>query len=151
MKLPLVFAVVLFPSVLLADNLFTNSDMEKSSGWRGDKSYKKLGDLSVLELKANPDRMVSFHQDANTRGVKDVLLKLRYMTSDYSGRGFQIRGERVGGGATFNNFSLQADGKWHEITWNFSEVRDNRSLLFFFNLLEGQGTVYFDDIVAEKP
>lgn len=142
----LICAALLCPSLLFAENLFQNGDMEKSIGWKGDKSYTKLGDVTVLELKASPRKIVSFFQDAKTRDLKDVEVAFKYMTKDYKGRGLQLRGERPGGGGTFRNETLVTDGAWHEVKWRFSEIRDNRSILFHFNLLEGEGTVYFDDV-----
>jgi hypothetical protein len=51
-------------------------------------------------------------------------------------------------GATFTTRDLTADGQWHELVWNFPQVNDSASLIFIFTVKEGEGTVFFDDIIA---
>lgn len=145
-----VFLLALIPSLALAadENLFRNSDMDSTAAWKGDKGFHTLNGNKVLEIKANPNREVSFNQVADTRKVKDIQLTLRYITSDYQGRGFQIKGVRADATWTFYDFELIADGQWHEIPLKFSEVNGSRQVDFKFVVKDGTGTVYFDDIVA---
>lgn len=145
MKLFIVL-ITLIPSLAFADDLFRNSEMNSAVGWKGDKSYDEIEGNKVLRLKASPNKIMSFFQDANTRNLDDVVLRFRYRTADYKGRGLQLRGQRLSGAGTFKNLDLIADGKWHEQKWLFSEIRGNPKITFFFNLKEGEGTVYFDDI-----
>lgn len=147
-RLPIIVAVLAAP-LLHAENLFRNSEMDSTAAWRGDKTFTELDLNRVAVLKANPRREVLLYQTAKTRNLKDVVLKFRYKSTDYQGRGLQLRGERADGSSTFVNMDLKADGQWHDKTWRFSEVRGSPSINFIFKLMEGSGTVYFDDILLE--
>lgn len=144
------FLVLLVPCLCLAENLFTNSSMDTTGAWRGDRRFETVDGNAVLTLEAKKNKTVSFSQDVTTRKVTDVVLKFRYQTSDYSGRGLQLRATRQDDSSTHNNRQLKADGKWHEMTWTFSEVRGSNRLTFSIELLEGTGKVLFDDVTVEE-
>lgn len=145
----ILLTAILLPSLCFADNLFKNGGMDTSSGWKGDRKFVPLDDSRVILLKADKRKPTSFYQSVDTKDIKDLTVKYRYKSFNYKGRGMQIRGTRGDGGSTFNTFDVEADGKWHEKTWRFSEVRDHRQIKFSFILLEGEGEVFFDDISVD--
>ncbi|MGF1657134.1 MAG: hypothetical protein ACFCU3_09170 [Verrucomicrobiales bacterium] len=142
--------IVCSPSIALSENLFRNGDMSTASGWRGDRSFVELDGQRVLELKSNPRREQLFFQDVKTGRIKDVVLTFQYMSNDYAGRGLQLLGERTDGSHTYRNLDLKVDGQWHDCTWHFSEIRGSRSMIFRFKLLEGNGSVFFRDVVLKE-
>lgn len=146
LKKILILTVMLLPSSVFAENLFSNSDMSTTGAWRGSRSFTTLDGEKVLVMKASPRRIESFSQGAATRGMKDVVVSFRYMSPDYSGRGFQLRGHRPDGSSTFRSFNLTSDGQWHNLSWRFSEIRNCNKIDFTFDVLEGDGTIYFDDV-----
>ncbi len=148
-KRSLLLLGVLIPAVCLAESLFTNSNMDTTGGWRGDRRFEKVEDNAVVSMEAKKNKTVSFSQDVNTAKTPDLVIKLRYQTSDYAGRGLQLRALRNDGSSTFHNRPLVADGKWHDMTWNFSEVRGSNRITFSVELLEGTGKVLFDDVTVE--
>ncbi|MDR1283361.1 MAG: hypothetical protein LBK99_21460 [Opitutaceae bacterium] len=148
LKTLLVFASVL-PAVACAGNLFKNSDMNGSGGWKGDRKYETVDGNRAISLGAEKKKTVSFSQDVKSKGITDLVLKFRYKTSDYKGRGLELRGKRDDGSWTFRNSDLKADGQWHNYTWNFNQVRGSETILFSVELLEGEGRVFFDDITVE--
>jgi len=145
---------------LCGENLFENSDMDTAGGWKGSKRIVK-DEKAPEEKDAKPNRIlvitaklrdpVSFSQEADTKGIQDLVLKFRYRTKDYVGRGYQIRGVRQGGGSTFTDLKFVADGQWHEVTWDYTQVQGSKKIDFQFSVLEGTGDVCFDDIVVEAP
>ncbi|AHF90736.1 hypothetical protein OPIT5_11515 [Opitutaceae bacterium TAV5] len=139
----------LVPVVACAENLFKNSDMNGSGGWKGDRKYETVDGNRALSLSAEKKKIVSFSQDVKSKGITDLVLKFRYKTSDYKGRGLELRGKRDDGSSTFRTSDLKADDKWHAYTWNFSHVRGSETILFSIELLEGEGKVLFDDITVE--
>ncbi|MBA2436246.1 MAG: hypothetical protein H0V54_14410 [Chthoniobacterales bacterium] len=144
--------VVLIPTLGLAENLFRNSDMETGAAWSGDRRIETVDENKVMVMEAKKSRTVSCHQDAATRGQKDLILKFRYRTKDYHGRGLQLRGARQNDSSTFRTINLKADDQWHDFEWPFSEIRGSSKIRFSFELLEGEGKVFLDDIVLEpKP
>ncbi len=145
----ILLAALLLPSMCYAENLFKNGDMATSSGWKGDRKFVPLDGNRVLILKANKRKETSFNQAVDSRDVKDFTVKFRYKSFNYKGRGMKIRGTRGNGAFTYQTYNLQSDGKWHEISWRFSEVRDSRRIDFSFLLLEGEGEVFFDDLTVE--
>lgn len=150
MKTRLLVLALLVASVSYAENLFTNSSMDTTGGWQGDRRFETVDGNKVASLEAKKNRTVSFSQDVSTRDVSDLVLKLRYRTADYAGRGLQLRGRRQArGGSTLTTRPLKADGQWHEMTWNFTEVRDANRVTFTIELLEGTGKVLFDDVTVE--
>ena len=148
-KPAVLFLALLLPCLCLAENLFTNSSMDTTGSWRGDRRFENVEGNAVLSLEAKKNKPVYFSQDVNTRKATDVVLKFRYQTSDYSGRGLQVRGLRQDDSSTFNNRQLKADGKWHDMTWNFTEIRGSQRMTFSVELLEGTGKVLFDDVTLE--
>lgn len=137
------------PGLCAAENLFTNSTMDTTGAWRGDRRFDKVEGNAVISLEAKKDKSVSFSQDANTAKARDLVLKLRYQTSDYAGRGLEFRGLRTDDSSTFHKRQLVADGKWHDLSWTFSEVRGSSRIIFSIELLEGAGKVLFDDVTVE--
>ena len=140
---------LLLPGLCLAENLVTNSNMETTGGWRGDRRFEKVEDNAVISMEAKKNKTVSFSQDVNTAKALGLVLKFRYRTADYAGRGLQLRGSRNDGGSTLHNRTLVADDKWHDVSWNFSEVRGSNRINFSIELLEGTGKVLFDDVTVE--
>ena len=165
-KITTCFLALMAP--LCAENLFDNSTMDTTGGWKGSKKYIKEGETlefpktpakddpaakdkanRCLLLTAKAREQVSFSQEISTKGLKDLTLKLRYRTKNYVGRGFVLRGKRADGGFTFTDRTLEVDGKWHEMTWDFSYVQGSNKIEFVFVALEGTGDIYFDDITLE--
>jgi hypothetical protein len=149
MKRLLLFLGLLVPGLCLAENLFNNSAMDTTGAWRGDRRFEKVEGNAVISLEAKKNKTVSFAQDVNTARTTDLVLKLRYQTTDYTGRGVQLRATRMDDSSTFHNRQLVADGKWHDLSWNFSEVRGSNRITFSVELLEGTGKVLFDDVTVE--
>lgn len=141
--------IALMPTLCFAENLFKNSSMDTASTWAGDRKFETVEGERVISLEAKKNKPQSFYQEVDTRDVKDVVLKFRYRTSDYSGRGLQIRGKRQNRSSTFRTINLTADGQWHEYTWQFTEMRDSGRMRFSLELLEGTGTVLIDDVTLE--
>lgn len=166
-------AVVCFLTLLCplcAENLFDNSTMDSTGGWKGDKKFVKEGAAGktpkkpakeeadnkemlnrVLQLTAKLRGQVSFSQEVPTKGLTDLLVKFRYRTKDYIGRGLMLRGLRPNGGSTYTSRPLVSDGEWHEMTWEFDQVDGSNKIEFVFMALEGTGDIYFDDITVEAP
>jgi len=140
---------LLVPCLLFAsENLFRNSDMTTRAGWRGDRSFDEFEGESVLVMRANPRRAMSVEQTINTARLRDIEFKFRYRSEDYHGRGFQVRGVRQGGGATFRTINPKVDGEWQEYSWRFSSVQGSPTISFQIQLLEGEGSIMFTDITA---
>jgi hypothetical protein len=150
-KIIMLFALI---SPLAAENLFSNGGMDTAGGWKGNRKIEeeKVGDKPnrFMQISAKKKDTVSFHQEVDTKGMLSLELKFRYRTKDYKGRGLELRGQRAGGGFTFTNYKVVADGEWHEIHWSFNQVQGSRNMDFHFIVLEGEGDVCFDDISAEK-
>ena len=167
MKIPVVCYLALL-TPLFAENLFDNSTMDTTGGWKGTKKFvneeadgkgpqkpakedpegkDKLNRCLLVTAKARDQ--VSFNQEADTKDMTDLTLKFRYRTKDYIGRGINIRGTRQNRSATFKGRVLIADGQWHEITWEFTRVQGSHKIDFTITVLEGTGDVYFDDITVE--
>ncbi|MEO7725041.1 MAG: hypothetical protein ABIU29_10235 [Chthoniobacterales bacterium] len=143
---------LLTPTLCLGENLFRNSDMDIGAAWSGDRRFEKVDDNQAMVMEAKKGRTVSCYQDAATRGQKDLILKFRYRTQDYIGRGLQLRGSRQNDSSTFRTISLKADDQWHDFEWQFSEIRGSSKIRFSFELLEGAGKVFLDDVTLEpKP
>jgi hypothetical protein len=153
---------------LCAENLFVNSTMDTTGGWKGSKKFVKEGDDAkaakkpakdeaadkdkanrCLVLTAKLREEVSFNQEVATKGLTSLTLKLRYRTKDYIGRGFVLRGTRADESSTFTNRTLVGDGEWHEMTWDFTQVNGSNKIDISFTALEGTGDIYFDDITIE--
>ena len=153
---------------LAAENLFVNSTMDTAGGWKGSKKYVKEGEDIKLpkkpakEVETDKDKpnrcllltaklreQVSFSQEVTTKGMTDLVVKFRYRTKDYIGRGFMLRGKRPNGGSTFTDRTLVTDDEWHEMKWEFTQVNGSNKIEFIFVALEGTGDIYFDDITAE--
>jgi len=152
LRLPFFLAfvtVLLLAGSAFAENLFSNSTMETTSTWKGDRKYDTEGDNRVLKLEANSRKPVSFYQEVKTRDIKDLEFKFRYKSENYKGRGFQTRGERDDGSSTYRDRTLIADGEWHVVTWSFSQINDSREIQFSIILMEGEGEVFFDDVTVE--
>lgn len=132
------------------ENLFENGDMNSTTGWKwaGHVSYETIDSNRVLQVTANPRREISFYQVAITRKLNDVTIRFKYMATDYKGRGILIRGVRSDGSSTFMIFDPVVDGTWQEYDWHFRAVRRNPRMRFYFVVMEGEGTVYFDDFVV---
>ena len=140
---------LLIPALCVAENLFTNSNMDTTGGWKGDRRFEKVEDNAVISLEAKKNKTSSFSQDVNTAKALGLVLKFRYRTADYAGRGLQLRASRTDGSSTFHDQKLVADDKWHDASWNFSEVRGSNRINFSIELLEGTGKVLFDDVTVE--
>lgn len=143
-----VFVLLAFtPALCFAQNAFQNSSMDNASGWSGDRKFVTVDDNRVISLEAKKNKTLRFYQGADTSDTKDVVLKFRYQTTDYQGRGLQLRGKRPDGSSTFRNIELKTDGQWNEYAWDFSEVNGSRRMEFSLELLEGSGTVLIDDVM----
>jgi len=149
---------------LSAENLFDNSKMDTAGGWKGTKKFVKeespaaedqntneaeVKENRVLVVSAKKRDWVEFSQEVASKGIKDLVLKFRYRTNDYAGRGLELRGYRQDRSSTFKNYTLVADGQWHEIEWKFTQVGNSNKIDFSFFILEGEGDVSFDDITVE--
>lgn len=69
--------VTLIPTLCLAENLFKNSTMDTQSNWGGDRRFDLVEGNRVMVLEANKNKPVAFHQDADSRNLKDLTLKHR--------------------------------------------------------------------------
>lgn len=127
--------------------------MDSAGGWKGSKKMVEEPENGkpnrYLKLSAKKSDPVTFSQEVDTKGLFGVTLKFRYRTNDYHGLGLELRGIRTNNGFTYTNRELVADGKWHEISWNFNQVTGSKKINFSINLLQGEGDVYFDDFSAE--
>jgi hypothetical protein len=146
-------------SPLCAENLFSNGNMNTAGGWKGDGKIvkdepakegatKEVGNRFLM-LSAKKNGPVSFRQEVDTKDLISVNLKVRYKTKDYKGPGLEIRGKRMDGDFTFQNWDLKADGEWHEISWAFTQVAGSKKIVFSVILIQGEGEVSFDDVSAE--
>ncbi len=153
----LLFLALTLP--LAAENLFDNSAMDTAGAWKGSKKFvvedqKDAGADSkenrVLCVSGNKRERVSFSQKVPLRGLTDLIVKFRYRTKDYAGRGLEIRGMRPGGSSTFINRQFEVDDKWHQVEWKFTQVNGANSVEFMFIVLEGEGDVFFDDVTVES-
>ena len=151
-------AIPLYLALLVpvsAENLFENSKMNTSGGWKGSKRIiveDKVGqdkENRVLRVTAKKRDQVTFSQEVESRDVTDFVVKLRYQSKDYDGRGLEVRGVRQSGSHTFFTFKITADGEWHDISLNYSQVQGSNKIDFKFIVLEGEGDVHFDDITVE--
>ncbi|MGL4401842.1 MAG: hypothetical protein ACRCXD_18425 [Luteolibacter sp.] len=146
-------------SPLGAENLFSNGNMNTAGGWKGDgkmvKDEPAKGEVAkevanrFLVLSAKKNGPVSFRQEVDTKDLITVNLKFRYKTKDYKGPGLEIRGTRMDGGSTYTNRVLKADGEWHQMSWNFTQVAGSKKVDFSVILIQGEGDVAFDDVSAE--
>ncbi|MBC8127845.1 MAG: hypothetical protein H8M99_11955 [Gloeobacteraceae cyanobacterium ES-bin-144] len=154
---------------LSAENLFRNGNMDTVGGWKGaskittdesdEKGAKKPASIPgggkpaeanrFLQVTAKLREPVVFSQEVNTKGLTDVMIKFRYRTKDYVGRGLEIRGIRASRDFTFISRTFVKDGEWHEMTWDFTKIMGSRNIDFIFSVLEGTGVVDFDDITVE--
>jgi hypothetical protein len=148
---------------LFGQNLFKNGTMDTAGAWKGDgKMMKdeaakgepaKEGDKEppnrFLLLSAKKNGPVAFKQEIDTKGLVGVNVKFRYKTKDYKGPGLEIWGKRASGSSTYTNRKLVADGEWHEMSWDFTQVGGSREIDFSFILVQGEGEVEFDDVTAE--
>ncbi len=132
------------------NNLFKNSDVNTPTVWQGDRKFDKDGDNKVLRLVAKAKDAQQFSQEASVGDAKDLILVFRYKTTDYKGRGLQLRGRRPDGSSTFRNIDPKVTGEWTEYRWPFSEVRGAKKMTFSITLLEGEGSVLFDDVQLLK-
>ncbi len=123
----------------------TAKDDKAAKPEKPDKEHKANRVLIVTAKKNDP---VSFNQQVDTKDVEDLVITFRYRTKDYAGRGLELRGIRPDRGSTLTNYKLVADGAWHEITWKFGQLRGNKKIDFQFALLQGDGSVEFDDVSA---
>ena len=133
--------LLLIPTLGSAENLFRNSAMDTAATWAGDRNFETVEGNRVMSLKAKKNKSVMFYQEAETRDQKDLVIKFRYQTADYKGRGLQIRGTRQNGSSTFRTIALKTDGQWVEYKWEFSELRGSGQIRFSFELMDGTGTV----------
>ncbi len=157
------FCLMALVSPLCAENLFSNGNMNTAGGWKGDgKIVKdepakgeaaKAADAEVanrfMVLSAKKNGPVSFRQEVDTKDLITVNLKFRYKTKDYKGPGLELRGTRPDGSSTYTNRDLKADGEWHEMSWNFTQVAGSKKIDFSVILIQGEGEVAFDDVTAE--
>ncbi len=144
------FSFALAGAAHASENLFKNSDVNTPTVWQGDRKFDKDGDNKVLRLVAKPKDTQSFWQEVSVGDAKDLVLVFRYKSADYKGRGLQLRGRRPDGSSTFRNITPKIDGQWTEYRWNFSEIRGAKKLTFSLELLEGEGSMLFDDIQLLK-
>jgi hypothetical protein len=143
------------PSTLAAEaeNLLKNGDFEKGvTYWRGDR--KVIGEEGkpenhVAQVDVNKRQARFFHQEADTRDMKDIRLTFRMKASaDYKGRGVQLRFKRRQGGFTYRDLDVAAGADWKDVTWNFGEIRGENKLVLEVEVKDGDaGSVYFDDFV----
>ena len=130
------------------DNLLKNSDMSRgTSGWTGDRTLAEDGDNWVLVVRAKKGSERIFSQEFHAMKAADLKISFRYKTEDYKGRGLKIS-MVYGNSSWYTDMDLKADGEWHEVNWKFSEGKGKTKLTLQFNVKEGEGTVFFDDITA---
>jgi hypothetical protein len=148
---------------LVAENLFSNGNMDTAGGWKGSGKIIKAEPVKgtiieegakapverYLQITAKKNGPVSFNQEIDTKDVFGVVLRFCYRTKDYKGPGLEMRGTRMDRSSTFTNRDLVADGEWHEMTWDFKQVAGSRKVDFSFIVLQGEGEVQFDNITAE--
>jgi hypothetical protein len=158
-----IFCLMALVAPLCAENLFSNGNMNTAGGWKGDgKMVKddpakgeeaKIADKDLanryLLLSAKKSGPVAFRQEIDTKGLISVNLKFRYRTKDYKGPGLELRGMRPDGSSTYTNRELKADGEWHNMSWNFTQVAGGKKIEFSIILIQGEGEVAFDDVTAE--
>lgn len=143
----LLLLVPCFASLVFAgENLFKNSDVNTPTIWQGDRKFDKDGENKVIKLAAKKSETQKFFQEVTVGDAKDLVLSFRYKSSDYKGRGLQLRGKRDNGSSTFRNVEPKVSGDWVEYRWEFSEIRGSKKMVFSLELLEGEGTVLFDDV-----
>lgn len=148
-----------------AENLFDNSTMDTTGGWKGSKKFAKeetakpqdqvakktdTKENRIIIVSAKKREVVSFSQEVSSKGLTDVVVTFRYRTKDYSGRGLEVRGTRQDRSSTYSSYQIVADGQWHEVRWKFDQIRNSNKMDFSFILLEGEGDLHFDDITVEK-
>ncbi|MEX2579762.1 MAG: hypothetical protein WD342_11950 [Verrucomicrobiales bacterium] len=139
--------VALAPTLCLAENLVKDGTMDTATVWSGDRKFETIDDNRVLVLESKRNRNAKVATDVKTRDLHDLVITFRYKSADFEGRGIQLLCTRPDSSYVYQNVNVRADDKWHEHTWNFSEVRDARSLEFSIELLEGSGSVLIDDVV----
>ncbi|MCB1091984.1 MAG: hypothetical protein KDL87_10660, partial [Verrucomicrobiae bacterium] len=120
-----------------------------STAWKGDRKFEEFENNRALVIEAKKNRSVMVSQETNTRELADLTVKFRYRSADYKGRGLQFRGTRTDDSSTFRTLDVKADGQWHDYSTTFTAVRGSKEVTFSFELLEGEGTVYIDDVVIE--
>ena len=138
-------------SCLSAENLFDNSTMDTAGGWKGSRKFVvEEKDNRVLSVEAKKRGPVSFSQKVPLRGLTDLVLKFRYRTANYNGRGFELKGTRPDDTWTFVNRAVETDGQWHEMEWTYTQVKGSNSIDFEISVLEGEGEIFFDDVTVES-
>lgn len=128
------------------ENLFKNSDVNTPTVWQGDRKFDKDGENKVIKIVAKKSDTQKFLQEVSVGDAKDLVLSFRYKSADYKGRGLQLRGKRENGSSTFRNVTPKVSGEWVQYTWDFSEIRDSKRMVFSIEVLEGEGVFLFDDI-----
>ena len=129
-------------------NLLKNSDMSLGVwGWVGDRAFIKDEDNSVLAVRAKSGSERVFSQEFLAHRATDLEVTFKYKTADYKGRGLRISMVH-GNSSWYNDMDLKTDNEWHEVKWNFRDAKDKSKLILRFAIKEGEGTVFFDDIVA---
>lgn len=138
---------------LCAENLFTNGNLDTAGGWKGSKKITEEPENGkpnrMLVVTAKKKDQVSFSQEVDTKDKLSLTVTFRYRTKNYVGRGLELRGIRMNSGFTFSNRELIADGQWHEMTWEFTQVQGSRKIDFVIAVLQGDGEIFFDDFCAQ--
>jgi len=137
----------------MAGNLFKNGDMSNGTmGWQGDRRFVDDGGNRVMEVKAKKSGPRVFSQEINTEKVSDLVIKFKYKTADYKGKGLRIEVKWASGNTQYTRYgdvTLKADGTWQEDGSKIADINAPK-VNVIFTLSEGEGTVYFDDIIASK-
>ncbi len=147
----LMFAAVVLPSALHAQNLLINGDFElDKKGWKGDGKILVEDGKKIWAVECKNSVIEIFDQAFKLKDPDGLKVTFRYKASkDYEGKGFELWLQTEGSLSWFTQFKLQNDGEWHEATWNFTEEIRNKKPIISFKVQPGKGTVYFDDVSAE--
>ncbi|MDR0533251.1 MAG: hypothetical protein LBH01_04785 [Verrucomicrobiales bacterium] len=134
-------------------NLFKNGDMNNGTiGWQGDRRFVDDGDNRVMEVKAKKSGPRVFSQEISTEKATGLTVKFKYKTADYKGKGLRIEVKWTSGNTQYTRYGdveLKADGAWQEAGNKITDINASK-VSVVFTLSEGEGTVYFDDIMALK-
>lgn len=132
-----------------AQDLLENGDFSKGERrWEGRWKCETEGENLFAMVDVHSSETRTFSQRFEIRnGVLDLTLKLKYKTSpDYKGRGFRTLFERPDGSYTYWDVPVKSTESWKTFDWNFSDIKNAKSLILKIEVRPGSGVLYFDDI-----
>jgi len=147
-----VLVLTLVAGALHGEELLRNGDFERgTSGWKGDrKVIEYSADNKVCRIEVDDEIQAFYQADIDVEDLKDVVLTFKYqISSDYSGRGLTMQFVRPDGSWTYRTINLENPGKWQTYKWHFGEIRGAEEITLKLEILEGEGTVMFDDISVQ--